>query len=112
MYARLVNAAEGELPFYRLLLRYTQSNIDILQGKHSQIPASLHQLIRNPSLEKDRIITQNSVWWQKRVKRGREGGMNCSDFHRDSAYIGSPIITTINRGTVYSLIEHLIAFDI
>jgi hypothetical protein len=102
-------AEGGELLFYRLLLlRYIQSNIDILQGKHSQIPTSLNQLVRYPSLEKD-SITQYSVGWQ----RGGEGtGMNCSDFHMDSAYTDSRLITTINRGTVYSLIEHSIAFDI
>lgn len=113
-----MNAAEGkssggELPFSRLLLlRYIHSNIDILQGKHSQIPTSLHQLLRYPSLEKD-SITQCSVGRHKGVKRGGEGaGMNCSDFHMDSAYTDSRLITTINRGTVYSLIEHSIAFDI
>jgi hypothetical protein len=43
----------GELPFCRLLPRYIHSNIDILQGKHSQIPASLQRLVRYPSLDRD-----------------------------------------------------------
>lgn len=59
---RLVNAARGAgsgaVPVYTLL--QLQSNIDILQGKHLKIPASLYQLTaRNPSLEKDRTAKWN-----------------------------------------------------
>lgn len=103
----------GKLPFYRLLLRYIRRYRAILIYYRGNIRKSLHRSTKYTQsiTGKRHAITWNGSGKQKRGKGGKER-VNISNFHRDSAYIASRLITAINRRTVYSLIDPSIGFDI
>jgi len=108
----------GKLPFYKLLLRYIRRYRAILIYYRGNIRKSLHRSTKctQSITGKRHAIKWNGSGKQKRGKRGKRERererVNISNFHRDSAYTASRLITAINRRTVYSLTDPSIGFDI
>lgn len=89
---------------YRAILIYYRGNIRKSLHRSTKYTQSI--------TGKRHAITWNGSGKQKRGKRGKRESVHISNFHRDSAYTASRLITAINRRTVYSLIDPPIGFDI